>query len=441
MIFDDDNRKLKLAIEVLASLKSNHGSHAWSLGFCNRIKSTDVVMSFLEKLNAPDVLVILDIEIKTSDDEVNWRNDSVLKIKSLLCSSEKEAYEAKYSSLTATYGDFPDYQLSLALLAFLLIRRIPVITISTKPNAQDDVTPNMVKAISENVPYIPNWSESWETSWTIPERKVELIAGIARMIHCEWEKWRGTMSARIWGGDQCLGSRMDWFKREQEHAHMKHDFPSRTPTSEYLANMRGFLNAVINKGKTQPIDFSEYQITHACHEAIKSLIGAVSNADFAKGDKCPQLNTVVLLAAAWDPNAASWFPAFNWEALHHLMCEDASREELRSAILAIGGEEGLFQAKLIDKFNNTANAAGNWTPCQSSVKHVTATSDTVTIEFKFELSKLSTNFQDAKDGKPYTGGTCSKLVTAWKALATQDCRTVDIEIEGDKLKFFKFTRP
>jgi len=443
ILFDDDTRKLVLADQVLTALSTAHGLGDWSIGYKDRIQSLCSVEGFLGTLRSSDILVILDIEIKIFDDVSDWRQQSVNKIKEMLDSSEKEAYETKCLQLIGTYGDYPDYQLSLAILAFLQIRRIPVITISTKPSAEDEMTPLSVKAIIESVTYIPNWSESWETDWIIPERKTAIIAKIASKIYCEWLKWRGTMSARIWGNSACASDKQEWFKRlestKPEHAHMKHDHPT-NPTADYLANMRGFLDSVINKNKSQPIDFSNYEITKDCHEAIKSLIGAVSNADFAVKDKPPQLNTVVLLAAAWDPNAVSWFPAFKWEGRHQLMRDDATKHQLRAAINAIGGEEGLFQTKLIDKENNVLNADGNWTPAQSFVENVTVTPDSVTIKFKVELSKLAVNFAKAKIGEVFTGGTCHKLVAAWQSLATTGDRTVDMLIENDNLKCLKFTK-
>ena len=444
VIFDDDTRKIALGNEVLQSLNASLGVTAWSYNFCQRIDSLDAVKEFLATLRETDILVVLDIEIK-NDKEAEWRSDAATAIAALLDKSEKEVFQIKYDLLKRQYGDHIDYQLSLMVLAVLSTRRVPVITISTKANDED--VHFIEKARACAVSYIPNWSESWQTSWTDSTRRKNIISGIATCILKEWEKKTGEMDKRIWCSARSLDDQQDarrqWFKREMphdpEHPVMKHDWNTCTH-EDYFINMRAFLDNVINKSKEALLDFPTYEITQPCHEAVKSLIGAVSNADYAMQnrlfpDTVPQLNSVVLLAAAWDPNAAAWFPTFGWQARFQLMRHDAGKQELRAAILAIGGEEGLFHSKLIDKDRNTMNNQGKWEPHQSTVEGVDAAFDTVTIRFKFQLSKVQENFRKAKRGESYTGGTTAKLVRVWEALKTSSGRTVDVDVQGNALLF------
>ena len=402
-----------------------------------------MVKEFLQLLqNSKDPLLILDIEIKwesKKQNKVDWRRSAEEIVLAQIQTSQMGQFQEQLNSLRAVYSPrdpHADYDLSLHLFAFATIRTIPVIVISTKASSVDGDR-HEVKATVAGIPSINNWTVDWQKAWLEPNRTA-IINGIAKAVNSEWEKWRGTMEQRLWPEEAVQGA--GWFSGgKNSHNLIPHGSNNeKCKCAAYTLRIKQYVEAVTGL----PLG-SRWKPLSNCHDALKHLVGAAAKAHAKPGTgHVPQLNAVALLVAAWDPNASQWFPTFKWDAVCALMKEAATQVQLRQVLLALGGEDGLF-AKLIAMESD---------PAVSNLKQVTTTADCLKLEFAFDLTKdkyggakgIKQLFEAARKSacgiKP-DNETSGRLIEAWKKLAVDGKRMIDIEVADHEIIFKKEKKP
>lgn len=420
LIFDDDKGKCDVAPEVAKCLPKG-----WHCGFCTPMSNKVSFDEFLDKIKAPaEAVVLVDIEIKRLESKgKDWRR---LAAAELALSGSSVAERQK--QLANYYGSHADYQLSLSLIAYLVQRGICFITISTQAN-RNGVDHNIQCASKAGLPLIGTWPVSFKTLL----KPTDTLKNLASAITREWEKHSGSMRQRLWPFDTA-----GWFENGTATNLIPHSFTTDLKSNpQYQTAVDGYVAAVTqqrkNAGASKQSDCVERR-----HDALKTIVGAVAKAHSGKG-RPPQMNVVALLAAAWDPTSAKWFSNYKWEATKPLMREAATQEQLIDAVLAIGGEDGLFEHLLRQKPKSA----------KSTVKEVSTTDTSVAITLSFDLSKdvrggndgLMQKFREAKENNcEPTGDTAIRLFKAWLTLGeppSAEKRFVDIEVTNTQIIFRK----
>lgn len=445
LIFDDDADKIDLGNEVLAALNHKDGTRrpksagtskgTWELGFSQRMNSLTSATAFLMKLQAVDSpLLLLDIEIKPGDVEksaARWRAKAASLVEKCVRPDQKKLFKDEISRLEKVYGKPVDYQLSLTLLAYARVRGICVITISTKQNPRDQIF-NSHKADTVGVPFIANWDQAWK-QWT--KNKISIVRGIADKVREEWEKWNGMMEQRIWPAEAIEAP--GWFSGgSSPHRVVPHGSDNeKCNGAAYTQRIKQYVETVTKTNLSK-----NWKPLPRCHDALKRLVGACAKAHVKTGNGyVPQLNTVALMAASWDPTASKWLSSFEWRATEALMCETASQKQLRQVILALGGEDGLFM-KLLPKEGD---------PKVSNLKSITTKKNRLILTFTFDLSadknggkrgiKQLFNAERGKGvgvkSRDAINETSRSLIDVWQKLAIHENRMIDIEVTNSDIIF------
>jgi len=438
LIFDDDTIKCDLAVPVMKAWPKSASD--WKLLFHSPLETKNSFDTFLSQLdNSDEPMVLVDIEIKKSLKGKDWRTDAAKCIAGKVESTAKLLYENEIARLESHYGKHPDYQLSLSLIAYLVYLGVPVITVSTKPNSANVESHNSVCAQSAGLPIL-YWAENWKTAWN--GKAITTNAGrLATRIIEEWNKHKGKISQRLWPKDAA-----GWFPSKVgaissvPHAWVD-DLATKTA---YLLTMGRYLSAIsgvpvttINRKQPKVCD-----VVKRRHESLKRIVGAVAKAHASTGYS-PELNTVALLAAAWDPHASKWFPEYRWLASCQMLSEMATQKEIENVILAIGGEDGLFEHLLQQKPDTK----------KSTLKKIEDTGDKIALLMAFPLSKdsrggdqgIMQKFNTAKasrvtDPSLIVGDTTQRLYDVWLKLGAGTKRIIDIEVNQTSILFFKATR-
>lgn len=435
LIFDDDSKKCALASEVAKAMDATSANQAkWVLAFGEQMKDLKSAKRFMAALDsADDPLILLDIEIIGDNKAKDWRVSATSAISNKVPRDSRSYLKSDIDKLERCYGTHAHYQLSLSLLAYARLHGIGVITISTKSNISGEH--NLLCAQNAGVPFISSWSEDWERL----NKPQERISQLASSIADEWVKRRGSLEQRLWPREALD---KEWFSASPQGGNVpiQHAFileltakaPYRERISQYLAAVSG-----INTLSFKAHEANDAAVLERRHDALKCIVGADAKAHSGR-NRLPSLNTVALLAAAWDPDAAKWFPQFGWDATCQMMPDKTTQQALKDVILAIGGEDGLFPHLLRNKPNTT----------KGTLKKVEAGHEMLKLNMGFPLNNdsrggtngmmqkfLSASSNNKSEKNAAGGDTSERLISVWKKLGASGKRMIDIEVTPEAIVF------